>query len=569
MKKRFFFLPLVAALALTGCSSDEPDNGGQAAEGAHYLAVNIVNTPTGGGSKYAPGNQFTENGITYEDGLDAENTVKNVRFYFFTEEGQPISVKAGSSVNFYDWSNPSGTNDAEDPNVEKELQAVLLIETNKGDVLPSKIVAVVNPDVEKLGNESKNMANLVNQYGNFATPANEKAPRFIMFNSVYMGSNKTTVSSQIVDASKYAKSKDEAEHNPVVIHVERNVAKVRLTSSLTADSKGLIQVKDSKDQAITVDGEEVYVKLIGWNVTSTLQYAYLGKHIDVSWSNNLFGNGEIWNDPDNFRCFWADKCLINKANQYINFEDGKKLGFTQNGETKNYTYCNENGERIGNELYATEALVVAQLCDAAGNPFNVTEYAGIRYADDAAFTQLKSVYLSQLRNSEHSHYKKTVVNGEETYTEISADDITFKTATSAGMVNEKDHIGGYYVYACLTPEAEQADWYTSNDKGNTNTTTAQEVNAHLMAQQHAKIWNNGMTYYYFDINHIGSRYGTIRNHIYDANLIALYGLGTPVYDPNETIYPQKPVKDDTFIAAKIKILAWRVLTQKVTLDWGD
>lgn len=572
MKKRFFFLPLVAALALTGCSSDEPDNGGQAAEGAHYLAVNIVNTPTGGGSKYAtgdnPGDQNTgdPNGATYENGLEKENKVTNVRFYFFNENGVAVPVKAGKSVNYYDWENPEATGETGKPNVEKVLQAVLLIETNAGDVLPQKIAAVVNPDVEKLGDRSMNLNALVDAAENFAIPANEETPRFIMFNSVYLGVDRKSVQATSVDASYYEKSADEAKHNPVIIHVERNVAKVRLTSSLTADANNLIQVKDNKGNAIMVGGKPVYVKLNGWNVTATLQYAYTGKHLDATWyGRDLFGNGEPWNNPQYFRSYWAAKCTDNSVNLFTNFDESKKFGFAAGS---NYTYCNENGERTGDELIPTEVIVGATLCDADGNPFTVTEYAGIRYADNATFNQLKKVYLAQLRNSEHSHYKKTVVNGEQIYTEISSEDITFKTATEAGVVGT-DHIGGYYVYACLTPEAEKADWYTSNEQNNTNNTTAQEINAHLMEQQHAKIWKNGMTYYYFDIKHIGNRYGTIRNHIYDANLTNLYGLGTPVYNPSETIYPQKPVKDDTFIAAQIKILTWRVLTQKVTLDWGD
>ncbi len=574
MKKRVFFLPLVAALALTGCSSDEPDNGGQAAEGAHYLAVNIVNTPTGGGSKYASGdnpgdqNPGNPNGATYENGLEKENEVKNVRFYFFNENGVPIPVKAGKSVNYYDWENPGSTGETGKPNVEKVLQAVLLIETSAGDVLPQQIAAVVNPDLEKLGSGSMNLATLVSTTGNFANPANDATnPRFIMYNSVYMSSDKKIVQATRVNASNYKNSADAAQKNPVIIHVERNVAKVRLTSSLSADSKGLIQVKDKEGNAIMVGGKPVYVKLDGWNVTATLQYAYTGKQLDASWYgiNDFFGNGEPWNNPEYFRSYWAAKCTKNSVNMFSDFNESKKFGFAAGS---NYTYCNENGQRVGDELLPTEVIVGATLCDADGNPFTVTEYAGIRYADNEKFEQLKNVYLTQMRNSEHSHYKKTVVNGEQIYTEIGLEDITFKTATEAGVVGT-DNIGGYYVYACLTPEAEKADWYTSNEQNNTKTTTPEEINTHLKQQQHAKIWNKGMTYYYFDIKHIGNRFGTIRNHIYDANLTNLYGLGTPVYNPVETIYPQKPVKDDTFIAAQIKILTWRVLTQSITLDWGD
>ena len=60
----------------------------------------------------------------------------------------------------------------------------------------------------------------------------------------------------------------------------------------------------------------------------------------------------------------------------------------------------------------------------------------------------------------------------------------------------------------------------------------------------------------------------MRNHIYDANITKLTGLGTPVYNPDEIIYPEKPIDDEeTFIAAQINILSWRIVKNDVELDW--
>lgn len=84
----------------------------------------------------------------------------------------------------------------------------------------------------------------------------------------------------------------------------------------------------------------------------------------------------------------------------------------------------------------------------------------------------------------------------------------------------------------------------------------------------AKVWKDGYTYYYFDINHFGDKIGVVRNHIYDADIQTLAGLGTPVYNPDEIIYPEKPVDtDDSFIAARINILSWRVVNSDININW--
>ena len=62
-------------------------------------------------------------------------------------------------------------------------------------------------------------------------------------------------------------------------------------------------------------------------------------------------------------------------------------------------------------------------------------------------------------------------------------------------------------------------------------------------------------------------FGMVRNHLYDVTISAVQGLGTPVYDADKTITPEKPEEDQfSYIAAKINVLAWRVVSQEVTLQ---
>ena len=142
------------------------------------------------------------------------------------------------------------------------------------------------------------------------------------------------------------------------------------------------------------------------------------------------------------------------------------------------------------------------------------------------------------------------------------------TATELGMAS-KTQDGRYKVYIQLADAvANDATWYPNNTSGQTVTLTAVKANEALKDLGSAKVWKDGYTYYYFDINHLGNKLGVVRNHIYDANITTLVGLGTPVYNPDEIIYPEKPDSDkDTYIAARINILSWRVVNSSVKLEW--
>ena len=61
--------------------------------------------------------------------------------------------------------------------------------------------------------------------------------------------------------------------------------------------------------------------------------------------------------------------------------------------------------------------------------------------------------------------------------------------------------------------------------------------------------------------------GVVRNHVYKTKVTKILGLGTPVYDPTKKIYPEKPSKNDHYIAAEINILSWRLVNNNYVLEW--
>ena len=61
--------------------------------------------------------------------------------------------------------------------------------------------------------------------------------------------------------------------------------------------------------------------------------------------------------------------------------------------------------------------------------------------------------------------------------------------------------------------------------------------------------------------------GVVRNHIYKTTITNIAGLGTPVYNPGDVIYPEKPEDNAHYIAAEINILSWRVVKNNYNLEW--
>jgi hypothetical protein len=75
-----------------------------------------------------------------------------------------------------------------------------------------------------------------------------------------------------------------------------------------------------------------------------------------------------------------------------------------------------------------------------------------------------------------------------------------------------------------------------------------------------------MAYYYIDIQHFGETKAMVRNHCYDITIDKIKGFGTPVFDPEQIIIPEKPEDSEAMnLAARINILSWHLVEQNVIL----
>lgn len=549
MRIRTLFMSMVAGLAFVGCSNEEDMTSGNNGE-PQYLTVSVNATSTLTRANSLEGD--------YEEGVGNENEVTNVRFYFFDADGNAAQVKGESGGTYYDVE-MSGT-DKDMDNVEKILTATLVIQTPAKDKVPASIVAVVNPKSDLGAVES--IAKL-----NEVIADHSSTTSFIMSSSVY--ANGTTKMEAVNVAGHLYPTADAAKADPVIIHVERVLAKARLTVGLTANTNGVYKTSDDGSQRF--GDEEIYVKFLGWNVTATAKTSRLMKEINSSWPSNLFGS-TLWNTADYYRSFWA----VNPTAMEYNYGSFDTAGNPANAITafdagttetpkKNYTYLQENAsddfENGTDPEKPSQVIIAAQLVKADGiTPIEFAEYAGERTTIDGLI--VKYAAASGLwKDNEDGSGKIGIEVG----------DIELKTATEIDPANQNTP-GRYKVYAQLTSEAAQKTWYTYS----LNDATAVDANEVLESLGGAKVWKDGYTYYYFDIQHLNGsstsenakgKIGVVRNHIYAANINSLAGLGTPVYKPGEIIYPEKPEEDETFIAAQIRILSWRVVNQDIDLKW--
>ncbi|MDE6159709.1 MAG: Mfa1 family fimbria major subunit [Bacteroidaceae bacterium] len=552
-------MSVLASLFLAGCSQEQiaPNGEGNGSGEANtsYMAVNLVSA-NAMGTRAAQG---------YEDGNNAENKVTSVRFYFFNGVGGAVNVKLqnGSYVNYYDWTPEEGdqsgdTNNGDD--IESKLKATIVINTAEGDGIPQRVAAVLNPT--GLDNASKSLTDLKAVFADYADSGLTSEGTFVMFNSV--GGEGKNLSTTLIEDKNLCKTKEDALAHPVTIHVERSVAKVRITldKSIGFDNDNKLALKDKDGNDLKVGGEQVYLQLDGWGLSAETSEGRLVKKINPAWE------GTWW--YTSHRSFWAINSM-NATNRYHMYNDIK----TSFGKD-NALYTNENAQLTdingseGKAKKRTKFILKGKLCKADGTPFTIVRHLGVHFADTVSkteaenLTELKKSILNQLTAGGYNYYYPT----ESGRAEIGVDDLEILVAP---QVEDENSQNNCYVYAQLTDDAAAKTWYRSLEEGETAIEEAdKEINGKLANEEivdKALVWNSGMTYYYSEIKHLNSLTGVVRNHIYGINVTKIAGLGTPVYDPTKVIYPEQPKENDHFIAAQIDILSWRVVNEDYELEW--
>ncbi len=508
MKTKYFFLAL-AALGMAACSDVNDVNQNElplAGVEKGYLAVNLNATDV----TRAPGD-------SYADGTAEEQAVSNATFYFFDAAGNPFNINTnGNYFNVAVADNGSTVA----PNIESMTNPVLVVEKYKGE-FPSSIVAVVN----QVGTKSLSLAELRD---NLSDAGHTAGTNFIMTNSVYADGNGTAIYGTPLTIDNFQTSADKALANPVTINVERIVAKMTVVAG-----------QNTFDTGVKIDEQSVYAKVLGWKVISNPMASYLIKTIDPAWDNTALGL--TWNDTPYFRSYWAGKSVAATNHSFA------YSSLTNSDATVEYL-----GEYVGAaNTERTKYIVAAQLQDAQGDAIEIAQWYGTNYIGENALLTAVAPTLK---------HKFMQFDGTDTYTNI--DDSQLQCV--AGTPNAES----YEVVFQLADGVTTDNWYMFDG---VNYTHIADPNAELAKVEPAKIWKEGMTYYYADVKHLGTpgsvgEYGIVRNHCYNIAIKGVNGWGTPIYDPEQQVVPAKPTDKETYIAAEINVLSWRVVSYDATLQ---
>lgn len=542
MKSRFYFGALaVMALGLTGCATDEPNpDGGNVSTGDNrYMAVRISAVDD---TRALPG------ASDFEEGQGNENTITadNIRFYFFTAEGQPFVMQltnVNGEVSHTNMVKPNeitvNTTNGETPT---NIEGMLILGKPSGAgyqvATPEKVVVVANLK-ESTSEGGKTYANFANksiaEMQNIIIGASSlnSSDSFTMTSSTYLDNSGNVVC--YTDVTGNIKTTETAaKASPAHIYVERLASKVRV------NGLGTYNVKKRNEDGTLSDAEflvrndggaaetmKLKVTLEGWRLINTASSSYGLKDISGLTSDNPYTD---WNDTGRHRCYWANTTpsSTNITNKTFDLSDASlfSLGnFDSSTPSANiaYTYENThvqptNGATDRSDL-ATGIVVRATIKTADNQPINLvrwgTEYFTLTYFKDVVVNAWNNAYPDE---------EDAVAN-------------------DVALVKE------------LNEDGSEKNTYKVTVKGND---FSGQFNALTW-------WKDGVTTYRVNILHhtdgTNSLFGVVRNHIYDYTFNNVIGLGLPGEDP---VNPPTPT--DSYLAAVVNVLKWHIVSRETVLE---
>lgn len=559
------------ALMMSACASDKEEIGSGTRPGSdpQYLAVNIVNV----------GATPTTRAAEYENGTTEESTIKKVRFYFFNGDGSPYLIKnpgltgveGGEDKNWLEASPADDTPTSGTPSqIEKITQTVLVI-NGVQSAAPAAIVAVVNPgtvDAAKIrSGETMRLSEL--RYSTVGSKFYEKhattgaVSDFVMSNSVYVNAGEDVCASLV--AGHVTTSEETARKKPVDLYVERVVAKVTADVDKTAFELGngtnWEADKYGTKTAVGKSGDyDVYAVIEGWGLANENGKAEVEKQVNKTWTDGTLGFTP-WTTADYHRCFWETSVAFDAGtggNPPVNPTFNQLKAKMQDVL---YTLPNTPGSKVtnvkDNDLTKFAVAATLRYKDASNN---------WHYAEICRYNGVSILGIDNLKRQVALTFSQYYTSTDATnYTQLSKDDIDFKDPD--GTMQQ------YRVTPTLADDpAGTKKYYTKTTSGTTSTFTEvpkDKVLAAIEADK-AEIRRDGRAYYYVPIKHLGgtgelAEYGIVRNHFYKITLSGITGFGTPVYDPDKVVDPIVPTYENTYLAARVQVLQWRVVNQNASL----
>lgn len=363
---------------------------------------------------------------------------------------------------------------------------------------------------------------------------------------------------------------------------------------------------------------DIYAVVKGWGLADEQPNAYIKKNIEgnANWSNATSDDylNFTWTTADYHRSFWETRPAQESLSDIVNHpwsSYNQGLSSTAAQYTMPNTIPNGTAHRSLNDVnrrtssslpVATKVLIAAQLYyKDAEDKYVPAEVCydlstGTNYIGE---TNLKNTILNRYKNREGGLVKiTTVTDGEGNVTSTTAanldvDDVEF---ISTGVAY-KDYEVEANIKAPATVENTTVRFarLTNNEApsvesqnyellGTDAATSLTAANA-IINTNKASIYKSGDTYYFAAIQHLGATnrttedlatwnstirplgwFGVVRNHWYQVSINSLSGLGTAVYFPEKDIVPVIPQNNNSYLAARINVLQWRVVPQSIDIN---
>ena len=410
--------------------------------------------------------------------------------------------------NFYDAQDRNDfsweADETSNPETEKSSNVVVVFENSEK---PASFVALLNTGKSASTYENKSLEQVKAEISDFYTTV-EGTNYFVMSNSVYKNDQGDVVVAAPISDDMICSSKAAAEQNPAVAYVERVAVKLEATATATTTTTG---------KEVILNGEKTILTptITGIKFVHTNPNSYLLK--------NIYGLTEPftnWNSASNFRSYWANSYESGSYYTY-SYKD-----IEANGAESVVEYANENTSANSTKLLVTATISAT----TDGSPVDIYKYKGYYYTEQGLKDEI--AYILKSKNLKYNL-------GEE----VGDNWASYITVTHPNNVEQWQGVIGI-----------------TND-----ITVSSEVETEIAKLDKVYWWNDGKCYFYVPVEHIGGLEGVVRNHWYQIAVNSVSGLGTPVADETDPIEPEK-IEDETFyIAAQMKILKWKVVSQSVDL----
>lgn len=376
---------------------------------------------------------------------------------------------------------------------------------------------------------------------------------------------------------------------------------------------------DDNTSGDNVSDVDLYVKVLGWGLNATAKESYMSKKLQQTWQAT--GPFSDWNPisvTDNsrintyWRSYWgeaytykayADEAAL-KGSLYYTTPKQVVAGNKQFIAPDNVEYCYENtnnpenifkevdggsltlnSKKVNvNESKVTHVVLYTQIyqknADKTFTAPSLVQFKGVLYTE----ASYKAMLLNALKAQDKLNYWR--YTGTETDPATDTETAHWKSIGAEDLKMDADKSDGHklgqikIVAKALQGEDKIYEKTTTGYMEITSTfkNTIDAALAGLYTDTPAVGADEGKAFYYIPIEHLAAKegetnavegyYGVVRNHWYRLTVNSFKKVGHLVFKPEEDetpIIPGGPEDPLYYVGAKINILSWKVVEQKVDL----